>query len=413
MFRFFRDKEIIDTIFVSGGVVLGSFFSYLLQFLLGRVLSVEDYGAFNALLSLSLIFGVPAILFGAPLIKVVSELYANERKDILSKMFVSLIIFGLIFGSTFALGIYLLRSQISNYLQINNTTAVWVFGLGVLFSFATPIFASYLQGIMRYRVFVLLTVVTSFLRFILIFFFGWKGFGLTGLFVGSFLSLLLGVLIGIVLLREFISFSSSEGLTQYYKKILKLGYFSIILFFGLNFLNNLDVVMVKNLFDPTLAGYYSATVTVGKILLFGAGSVTVVMFPKISALYAKKENYRAVFKKMFLLQLFIVALGITFYTFMSKYIVNILFGSKFDSAVTYLPLFSVFIGMYVIVNFLLMYLLAVEKTSSMYVLIPVVALQYSLISYYHQNLYQVIYANIIASSVALCLLFLHSLKLPK
>jgi O-antigen/teichoic acid export membrane protein len=316
-------------------------------------------------------------------------------------------------GLVTALGVYLLRDPIAKYFQINNTTAVWVFGLGIMFTYVAPIFMSYLQGVMRYKLFVGLTIVSSIVRFVSILFFAWQGSGLTGLFIGSLVASLVTAVLGVVLLKEFISFDADESLGQFYKKIIKLGYYSIILYFGLNSLNNIDVVMVKNLFDPTLAGYYSATVTVGKILLFGAGSVTVVMFPKISAMFAKKENYRAVFKKMLALQLFIVLLGVGFYTLFSKLIVNMLFGSKFDHAIAYLPLFSVFIGMYVIVNFLLMYLLAVEKTFTAYVLIPVVALQYSLISFYHADLYQVIYSNIIACSVALCLLFLHSVKLPR
>ena len=47
------NKDVLDTIIVGGATLFGSVFSYLLQFVLGRKLSVGDYGTFNALLSLS------------------------------------------------------------------------------------------------------------------------------------------------------------------------------------------------------------------------------------------------------------------------------------------------------------------------------------------------------------------------
>ena len=48
-----NNPELTGTLYVTVGTLLGSFFSYLLQFFLGRMFSVEDYGSFNAFLSLS------------------------------------------------------------------------------------------------------------------------------------------------------------------------------------------------------------------------------------------------------------------------------------------------------------------------------------------------------------------------
>ena len=76
-----------NTAIVTVGVLIGSFFSYLLQFFLGRFLSVSDYGTFSALLSLTYLIGVPSGVFGISIIKVSSELLAKKRFDKLSSLF--------------------------------------------------------------------------------------------------------------------------------------------------------------------------------------------------------------------------------------------------------------------------------------------------------------------------------------
>jgi O-antigen/teichoic acid export membrane protein len=76
------------TIIVTIGAFIGSFFNYLTQVGLGRILSVEEYGTFNALLSLSVILSVPVLALTNSIIRNVSELKAMGRFDILTKMFV-------------------------------------------------------------------------------------------------------------------------------------------------------------------------------------------------------------------------------------------------------------------------------------------------------------------------------------
>jgi len=44
-----KDVVFLGTLIVTIGSFAGAFFSYLLQFILARYLSVQDYGTFNAL----------------------------------------------------------------------------------------------------------------------------------------------------------------------------------------------------------------------------------------------------------------------------------------------------------------------------------------------------------------------------
>jgi O-antigen/teichoic acid export membrane protein len=143
------------------------------------------------------------------------------------------------------------------------------------------------------------------------------------------------------------------------------------------------------------------TVTVSKVLLFGAGTVAIVMFPQISELYAKGENYVKRLKIFFTLQLVLVTGGILFFTLFAELITRIMFGEKFMPSVEYIPLFTVFIGLYVLINFMILFFLAIGKTKVFLLQIPAVILQFILITLFHNNLYEVIKINIF---VALLLL---------
>jgi O-antigen/teichoic acid export membrane protein len=194
---------------------------------------------------------------------------------------------------------------------------------------------------------------------------------------------------------------------DYLKTVKKIFSFSVpVLFinFGLMLLNNLDMILVKNFFTPEIAGYYAGTVTLGKLLLFSAGIVTTVMFPQISALYAKKDNTNKKFKEFLILQLvFVVATAAIFVVF-PRLITQLFFGKSFLPSAQFLPSFSIFISLYVLINFMVMYFLAINQTGVVFLLVPGVFLQYFLITSNHASIYDVIKSNILVCIIVLTLL---------
>ena len=62
-----------------------------------------------------------------------------------------------------------------------------------------------------------------------------------------------------------------KDISSYLEKLKSLFTSIILVNFALMSLNNIDVIMVKKYFSPVEAGYYSGTVTLGKILLLELG----------------------------------------------------------------------------------------------------------------------------------------------
>lgn len=395
------------TFIVTVGVFVGGIFSYLLQIGLGHLLSIEDFGTFNAFLSLSIIFGIPAGAIATSLIREVTKLLAQNNFYTLRKFFWSFAKLSLALGTALSLLFILLNNQVSTYLNIGHTSVVYVFAVLLAFSFLNVGPSSYLQGLLRFKAFAFLSLVSQFFRLIIPLGLVYVGFAVSGAYAGLTVVGVLSFVVSILLLKKNLDAGLNPPqnfvelkLSHLYKGLLL---FSVPVFFinsGIALLNNIDIVMAKHFFTPYDAGIYAGVVTMSKVFLFGASVIQVVMFPQISHLYASKRVFIDRFIKFLSLQLLLIISGLLCYAIFSQAINSIMFGGKFTGSVTYLPLFAVFTALYILVSFLSMFLLAINKTKAFLFIIPACVLQYILISLFHNNIFSIIKANILSTAAA-------------
>ncbi len=400
--KLFRKNQLLSgTLIVTVGSFLGSVFSYLLQLFLGRNLTVAQYGLFNALLSLSVIISVFNGALSTSLIKAVSELKAHEHYGVITKLFRQLSLLALAGGMVFFLLILLFRHSFAKFLHTGESTLFIIFGVYIGITLLGIIAPAFLQGLLRFKAYAFWLVLTSVLRFLFPVLLVFVGFEVKGVFLGIAFSVICSYLAAAFLLRRDFQEGFTDKLHRYYKKILIFAGPVLFVHLGLTILNNADVVLVKHYFDADLAGIYSGTVTLGKILLFGAGTVGVVMYPQIAAAYARKEDYYAKIKPFLLLQTAVVVLGLVAFVFFPKVLTLTMFGSRYLDSVEYLPGFSVFIAFYILANFLTLFFLAIEKVKVFVLHISAVILQLVLIATYHADLNQVIFMNVAVSGLLL------------
>lgn len=416
--KFIADNPVLSgTFIVTIGVFLGSIFSYLLQIGLGHLLSIEDFGTFNAFLSLSIIFGIPAGAIATSLIREVTKLLAQKNFYTLRKFFWNFTNLSLAFGMAISLIFILLNNQVSTYLNIDRTSVIYVFAIFLAFSFLNVATFSYLQGLLRFKAFAFLSLVSQFLRLVIPLGLVYAGFAVAGAYAGLTVVGILSFFVSILLLKKNFRVGLNppqnlvdNKLTHLYKGLLL---FSVPVFFinsGITLLNNTDVVMVKHFFTPYDAGIYAGVVTMSKVFLFGASIVQVVMFPQISHLYASSGNFKGRFLKFLSLQLLLIVGGILCYAIFPQAINSIMFRGKFTESVTYLPLFAVFVAFYILITFLSMFLLAINKTKAFLFIIPACVLQYILISFLHNNIYSIIKANILSAGMACLFITIYVVK---
>lgn len=411
-----KNPTLLGTFFVTLGVFIGSIFSYLLQIGLGHLLTIEDFGVFNAFLSLLTIFGIPAGAVSVALIKKVSDLLAKNDFYTLQKLFWNFSKLSLLFGLALATIFILLNAKISEFLQVDQPGLIFVFAGLLAVSFVNTAPLAYLQGLLRFKAYALLSVVSQFLRLIIPMGLVYTGYRVAGAYGGLILVAFTTFLTAYWLLKKNLTIKTSPAdqspvdLKTVYKNLLAFSIPVLLINSGVALLNNVDIIMVKHFFDPYQAGIYAGLITMGKVFLFGASIVQTVMFPQISHLHASGVNYQSRFVKFLILQLAIIGAGLAVFALFPALINTIMFGGKFADSVSYMPLFALFVALYILITFLSMFLLAINKTKAYLAILPACVVQYLLITAFHANLYSVIKANILSASVVCLFIIMYVVK---
>ena len=407
-------EELMETVLVGGASLIGSVFSYLLQFVLGRKLSVGDYGTFNALLSLSTLMGVFSAVFATSLVKIVAEIYAKKENKKLQSLFVKVSKFSFVVGLLFFIIIFFFRGAISDYINVGDEILITLFGASVGLAFIATIPNSYLRGMQEFKKYSVFYIISLFNRFIFPTIAVFLGFGLRGVYGAAPLATFVSFFVGYLMLNLDLREVKEVDVSKEFKKIFSFGTSVLLVNFSMLALNNVDLILVRKFFSAEESGYYAGVMTLGKILLFGAGAVTIVMFPKITALYADGKYFLGRLKKLLYLLIAILIVGVLCYQIFPGIITNVFFGEAFKNSVEYLPLFSVFVALYVLIQFLVMFFLAIDKKKVGFLLLPGVISQYVLISMFHESLWSVININIGVSVFTLLLLSVYFyFSLPK
>ncbi len=406
-----KNKSLMGTAVVTLGLLANSFLSYLLQVYLGRNFSVEDFGTYNALLALFALLGVPMTVLSTSLVKVISELSGRQKYERLSQLFWGSVRFLLVIGLITVAGLYLVRIPLAKYMNISDPMLYLFLGLYIAAGLLSVGPQAFLQGLMRFRSFSFYVVIMGLIRLIIPVWLVFLGYKVGGVYFGLALSILISFFLGSLMVRKDLVKGEKRNLTGEYKKIIAFTLPVLVLNLGMMSLNNIDVILVKKFFDAATAGYYAGAVILGKVILFGAGSITIVMFPQISALVSSGKDYIKKFKFFLGLQVAILLLCVVLYSLFPTFMARAFFGEQLLVSAQFLPLFSIFISMHVLVYFILMFFIAINRTKVSMVLIPAVVIQFIALNLFHDSVFTIIKINIIVILLVLVTLGIYLYKI--
>jgi len=290
MRRKLNNPLIAGSVVVMAGSFLVNILSYLFQLLMGRLLSVSDYGILVSLFSLAAILNVPAIILNTSIVKIVSELKANNLYEAVSGLFLWLVK-TLSFVSVFIIFLsFVLNRQILHFLNFNNPLAFMIFMLFVVVSLVLTIPLSFLQGLQNFTKFSVSNIMMALNKFFLGIGITLLTYEITGTFLGMFIGALISFVIVCLFLRKDLRLTTGAEISKWLKKLLMFALPSSLTLLSLTALFNVDVVLVKHFFSEEISGVYSSMVIIGRIMFFGASSISLVLFPLSSENYAKGQN---------------------------------------------------------------------------------------------------------------------------
>lgn len=398
-----------NVILVFLGTSLANVFNLLYQLLIAHRMSGADFGAFNSLLSIFMLVAAPLATLQLAVVKYVAEFNAQNQVEKIRALFFKLMskilplafFTFLVFCST---SFYLL-----NKLKIGSPDAGYILAILLALSFVTPVLAGMLQGLELFKWLISSSIISQAFKLILAFIFISLGFNIAGA-LGAFLAAaLIGIIISIFALKNFLSWRAVEGDINF-KEFFAYLFPVAISSFCFIALVSFDMVWVKYFFDPTQAGFYSIAQMVGKIFLFLPGAISVVMFPKTAGLNAKNEDTYPTLKKSLLYAGGLSVMANVVYNVFPSLMLRLLTGKMFPESVILGRLFGVSMSFFALLYILITYSLSIKNLHFIKYLILFTLLQSIAIILFHKD---TIHIQWILCINSILLFFIHLLLVYK
>lgn len=397
-----RIKHIVSHPLFSGSLIMiiGSnatnALNYIYHLAMGRLLGPVGYGELASLISLLLLLGMIPSSVGLVVIKFVSA--AKNREDI--ENLVGWLRKKVLVGSIVMIILALLSSlTISKFLNLEHPLYVFLIGILLFFALPTYLNRAALQGLMDFRAVVVSILAENSVKLILGAFLVYLGFSVGGAMLALILSAFLAWLLSYKFIKQHTTFKDGSGVEV--NSLLRYSLPVVIQSISITSLYSMDLILVKHFFSSHEAGLYAALSTLGKIIYFGAGPISSVMFPIVSKKHSLGEEYKRIFLYSLLLVIFFSLAILTIYTFIPEMMIKILYGSSYLEASSLLVWFGIFMTMFTLATLFIHFYLSLGKTKI--VVLPLISaiFQALMIVFYHDSLRTVIIVSIAVTTLLL------------
>ncbi len=405
-----RTKRLINSPFFIGSTImiigsnLTNFINYIYHSLIGRLLNdPASYGVLASLISLLGILGLIPSFLGLVVVRLTAQAKSDQEiKSLIYWLNRKLFILGII---VFFL-IVIISKQLSTYLNISNNLLIILVGAIFLFSLQSFFYRSVLQGLLRFKNYVISQISENIVKLILGILLVYLGFSV----FGAILGILIAAIFGWYITRNYILdlFTPIKYQPPNMLKILK---FSLPVFaqsIASVSMYSSDLILVKHFFSSYEAGLYASLSILGRIIFFASGPISSVMFPLVSKKSSKGEKYNKVFIYSLLVTVFFSSLILLIYGFFPDSMIIALFGSKYLAGAYLLLKFGVFMSLFTTSNLFITFYLSIGKTKYVYLQLLAAIAQIIGISLFHNTLESVIMVSILMSAILfVCLSFLY------
>ena len=393
-------------VFLSTGFMNAG--NYLFHLLMGRMLGVSLYGALESMISALYILSVPTLTMTLVVVKFVSSHKGRGEHALITSLYNLVLNKLLIYGSLALLIMVVISPFIQSFLHL---PSIWL-SLLLPISFFINLFyfinKSVLQGISSFFKFSVLNFLESVVKVFFAIFSVYLGFKVEGAYGAIVMSIAIPLVISFFYIKDVVKVKL-KGKDKYLhsRDFIK---FSLPTFFtslSLTSLFTVDIILARHFFPGLESGYYSAVSVLGKIVYFAASPIVLVIFPMISEYHARKQNYDRLLILGIIFTLLISALITLIYFLAPEFMVILLFGEKYLSAVGLLGIFAVFVSLLSLSGLFANFYLSIHKTFPSYIVSIAAVAQVILIILYHKSLAEIIWVSIITTFLLLISLLLY------
>ncbi len=358
-----------------------------------NLLSKSHYGDLAAIIS---IFGLLAIVqqsLGLAIVKFI----ASEKDDKAANNLAKWVFFWSfwIAGGT-AIFIFVLTPFLSEFLQITQARAIYLFAPVVFVAFISNTGRALLQGFIKFAHLAVSMIVEVVIKIVLTFTFIYLGYELFGAMAALFIAVVAGVVVVWFSLKNKIS--GNRKPMPDIKPLAKYSIPVLVQSIAVTSMYSSDILLVKHFFLPEIAGAYAALAKFGTIAMFAAAPVTHAMFPLVAKKHAGGEKYHKIF---YLSLFFIVGLSsviVLLYVVFGSMITQVLAPKYLQESylLWWFGLYMLLLGAAILFT---QFYLSIGKTRIVWLFASAACLQIVLILLFHTTLINVIQVSIIVAAL--------------
>ena len=367
-----RVKRVISHPLISGSLIIliGSFianiFNYLFNLLLGRFLSVSDYGLITSLVSLIVFFAVVQATLTGIFAKFTASFRAREETEKFATLFSSGFFLSLATSVTIFVFLLFLSPLISGFLHVNDIKILSVIYLYISISIFYALPSGILQGEMRFMVLSAINIISAITKIILGIGLVILGFKVFGAALGVFASMLIAYVLGMGFIVKKLKAISISHLQEgvFLDEFKKYSYKFFLATIGITIISSGDILLARFFLTPVMSGQYAALSLMAKSIFYLTSPIYFVFFPLIAHKNEKKEN---ITNTLLLAGLMIagVSLSISVAYFIFPHLILAIFFPAKEYLVlsSYLGFFSIVITVYSLAYLLQNFFLSIGKTN--------------------------------------------------
>jgi len=376
-------------IIVFAGTSLINLLNLLYQLLIAHRLPAQEFASFNSLLAIFTIVAAPLLTLQLAVTKYCAEFNAHNQaaklkfflKDLLKKSSILGVITFLVFlfFSKYILSALKITSTSSGYILAGLVSCVWFMSISV----------GSVQGLQLFGWFSVVSASTGALKLILAFILTYLGYNISGALGALLAANIITALIFFFPMRRYFTFNPEVEEIDYQNDFISFLFPLAVA--GLCFMSlvNIDMILVKYLFSAEDSGIYSLAQMVGKIFLFLPVAISTVMFPKASALNAKKMDTSAILKKSLIYVSALSILACVIYNAFPSIVLKALTGKVNRESVFLGRLFGISMSFFALIYTLQFYFLSVNDLRFIKFLVISTLFQILAITLFHNSLFQV------------------------
>lgn len=312
--------------------------NYLFQVLMGRMLTIEEFGTMNALFSLYAIISLPIGVVTTTTARYVATYNAEGETEKIVKFLKRLFLY-LLFGAIGVLVFGVILSPLaSRYTNVNNTFLCVLLVVTLAVGMFLPLINGAVQGIKQFLRLGILNLGLTVVKLTLGVGFVWAGFHLYGVMSALIAANLAMTLVGLYMMKGYFKQKVRMGAEELTLGRQDIAYYTIIAFavnLCIALLSNMDMVFVKRFFPDSQAGLYGTATLFGRLVMYIPSALVLAMFPIAAEAEVAGSGSRAVLTKALLYVgglSVLCAAGLNLFTSLA---VRLLMGAKFLPAVPY------------------------------------------------------------------------------